>query len=999
MKQKLIFVGLIITFCSWFTPSLGDTIDITVSEGTNMAVALSPDYSTLAMTLQGALWTIPANGGVAKRITDGMGDDQEPVWSPDGEYIAFYSYRSGNYHIWVIKKDGTGLKQITDGYYDDREPDWAPDGRSIIFSSDRSGNYDIWQIELSDSKLKQLTSNKANDYNPAFSANGKQIAFVSERDQPGIYILDNDIERLAIPSKLRLAAPSWSTDDKKLAFTAYTSKSMLFAPTNTSYMCIADLATDSIKQISVGNEDLFPFRINWELDGTIIYSADGKIKKRVLGGDRISTIPFKATFTLNRTTYKKRQYDFDTHEEKSVLGIVGPMGSPDGKKVAFSALGHIYIQEINGKLSQITNGAYVDLYPDWSPDGKKLAYISDRLGKMEIWIQDIKTGDSRRLTNQVSEEVTMPSWSPDGKQIAFTTTYYMKRWGHIGKLKVADVATGNVNSVTTKNLFIPSKASWSSDGKTIALMDLVPSSSRFREGLNKFLLVSLNNGAFRHVSPDSTNPLGIRSQNGPVWSPDGRRIAYVKNGVLWVVSVTKTGSIVGEPKQLTSELADNLSWTRDSKNIVFIATDRLKKINIESRESTDIKINLKWKPKHPIADYIIHTGKLFNGVDSTYLENVDIYVSGNRIKEIRPHTEHPKGIKVIDASDKVVLPGLFEMHTHLSCSDGEKLGKIWLSYGITSVREPGADPYEANERKEAWSGGFRPGPRDFFTGGLNAGNRVYYGYANSVTDTNHLRMELERAKKLNYSLIKTYVRLPNSFQKKFAEGAHSLGIPITSHELFPAVMYNVDDLEHIAGTSRRGYSLILDANFRSYEDVVKLISLSGMNVTPTLSLRSGFSRMASQYDELLNDDRMRKFLSGEELKELTDETLREESSRTLRSDENFKALLQTVKNIFDLGGRITSGTDAPFATYGASLHTELWILVQAGLTPFHALQTATINAAQNVGVGKDLGSIEPGKLADIIIVDGDPLNRIQDAMKVKEVVKDGVIYHVNEWTK
>jgi len=998
MKQRIVFIGLIGICFLWLFSCVGDSTHITVSEGTNMAVALSPDHSTIAMTLQGALWVLPAKGGDAKRITDGMGDDQEPVWSPDGEYIAFHSYRSGNYHIWVINKDGSGLRQITDGYFDDREPDWSPDGKSIIFSSDRSGNYDIWQVNLESRKLSQLTSDEANDYNPAFSGSGNEIAFVSERSQPGIYILENGDERMVFSSKLRIAAPSWSNDDQKLAFSAYTSRSMLFAPDNTSYMYVADLSTDSIRQISAGDEDIFPFRVNWELDNTIVYTADGKIKRRVIGENAVNSIPFTATFTVNRTPYTQRNYDFDSQQERPVLGIVGPMVSPDGKKVAFSALGHIYIQEVNGELTQLTDGDYVDLYPDWSPDGKKIAYISDRGGKMQIWIQEVKTGECHLLTNQVSEEVTMPSWSPDGKQIAFSTTDYMKRWGR-GTLKVADVATGKVRDVISKTLFVPSKASWSSDGNILALMALVPSSTRFREGHNQFLLASIREGTFRYVSPDSTNPLSIRSQNGPVWSPDGTSMAYVKNGVLWVVSVDKAGSIIGEPKQLTEELADNLSWTGDSKNIVYIATDKLKTINVASGQSAEIAVALKWKPKHSIGDYVIHAGKLFNGVDSNYMDDVDIYVSGNRIKKISPHMNHEEKIKIIDASDKVIFPGLFEMHTHLSSSDGEKLGKIWLSYGITSVRETGADPYEANARSESWSGGFRPGPRDFFTGGLNAGNRVYYGFANSVTDTNHLKMELERAKKLNYSLIKAYVRLPNSFQKRFAEGAHDLGIPITSHELYPAVMYNVNDLEHIAGTSRRGYSLILDANFRSYEDVVQLIARSGMNVTPTVNLRSGFYRMAAQYDELLNDARMRKFLTHEHLEVLINRVLKQDSSRTSRSDANFNALLKTVKDISDLGGKITSGTDAPFAPYAASLHTELWLLVQAGLTPFQALQTATIRAAENVGVGKDLGSIEPGKVADLVIVDGDPLHRIQDAMKVEKVIKDGIIYNVGEWTK
>lgn len=995
MKRKSLYLILMVSATFLFCACKNGTIEVSVSEGTNMAVALSPDNSTLAVSLQGTIWVIPADGGQAASITDEMGDCHEPSWSPDGENIAFHSYRDGNYHIWTVKKDGSGLKQITTGLSDDREPDWSPDGSSIVFSSDRSGNYDIWEIDLATGKLSQLTVDAANDSNPAFSRDGKKIAFVSQREEAGIYIIENGAEKLAVPTSLRVTAPSWSMDGNTLAYAAFTGKSMLFDDRNTSYIYLANLEDGLITEISKGDEDIFPFRISWTDENELIYSADGKIKKRAIGRDNADIIPFEARFELNRPQYAKKKYDFDSGAERRALGIAGPVVSPDGKKVAFAALGDIYVQEINGELSRITNDPYVDLEPDWSPDGTTLAYTSDRGGKMEIWLHDMGSGQSRLLTDQVSDDVSMPKWSPDGKQIAFYTLDYKKKWG-AGILHIGEVSTGNTR-VINRGVAVPGKPAWSPDGKTIALMVLTPHSSRFREGFNQFLLLSTESDSRQLVSPDSTSPLGMRNQNGPAWSPDGKKMAYIKDGTLWVVPVDAKGTVTGKPERLTSELADNLSWTGDSRSLVYIATDKIRKIDVASRKTEEIGIDLKWNTEIPSDEYIIHAGRLFDGEVNSYQDNVDIHIQGHRIKDIKPHQDHKTGIRVIDASNQVVMPGLFEMHTHQSSNVGEKLGKVWLSYGITSVREPGADPYDALERKEAWESGVRPGPRLFFTGGLTDGSRVAYGLANSVTEPNHIRMELERAKKLDYSLMKTYVRMPDSIQKVLTEGAHKLGIPLSSHELYPAVKYNVDAIEHLAGTSRRGYSLLLDANFRSYEDVVQLIARSGINITPTACLRTGFFRMAARYDELLNDRRNRNFLTPDFLQTLKDQTAQYDSVRTPRSDENYKALLKTIKSVVDAGGRITAGTDAPFAPFGSSLHSELWVFVEAGLSPFQALQAATIRSAEAVGVQKDLGTVEAGKLADLIIVNGDPLKRIQDAMKVSTAIKNGRIFNVNEW--
>lgn len=974
-----------------------EKLEIEVDEGTNMSIAVSPDEKQIAFALQGILWMMPSEGGVATRLTDEFADAQEPSWSPDGKRVAFQSYRDGNYHIWSVSKNGSDLKQHTSGMWDDREPFFSPDGNSIVFSSDRSGNYDIWKLDISTGALSQLTSNPANESNPAYSHDGTKIAFISDRKEgAGVYVLENGAEQLFHGTKGRLTAPSFNKDDSAVFFTEFTGKSMLFDDKNSSVLFQKNMNGTSVLKITDDEEDVFPFRASGLNDQSVLYAADGKIKKREKNSASASVVPFTAVIAVNRPVYKRKKYDFDNIDDRKAKGVSGPVISPDGKYIAYAAVGNLYIQSLDGEVKQITNDAAVDLQPDWSPDGRELAFVTDRSGLLRTWIYNLDKGEFRPLTNQLpGVEHNHPCWSKDGKQIALYSTGYFKSWGP-GNLYIVDVASGGVKELA-KGLSVPGKPSWSPDGKTIALAAIHRFSSRFREGHNEFMLINTTDGSVRWSTPDSTQSLSVRNNNGPAWSPDGSRMAYVNQGLLYSVPVDAGGAVTGPPVRHSEEQSDNISWTGDGKNIVYLATDRIKKVPVAGGTAEEILPTLTWKPAHSEQKFIIHAGRLITGTDQEYLSDVDIYIEGNRIREIAPAGNREQGLAVIDASDKVVMPGLFEMHTHQSSGGGQALGKTWLSYGITSVREPGADPYEALERKEAWASGVRPGPRQFFTGSLMEGNRISYGLSSSVATVDQAQRELKRAAALDYDLMKTYVRLPDSIQKILTDGAHALGIPLSSHELYPAVAYNVDAIEHLAGTSRRGYSMLLNTSFRSYNDVVQLIAKSGINITPTACLRTGFMRVAKQYPELLDDPRLKAFVPEADIASVKQQVLRYDSTRTPQSDKNYRALLTTIKKIFDEGGRITAGTDAPFALFGAGLHSELWVLVDAGLTPLQAIQSATIRAAEAVGVQDHLGTVERGKIADLIIVEGDPLQSIRDVMKVKKVIKNGVVYDVTQW--
>lgn len=976
--MKLIFNLLgTLFFVLLFTESKAffvDSIRVTLTEGTNMAMALSPDKQHIAMDIQGTIWLMPASGGKAVALTDALGDCRQPTWSADGKQIAFQSYRDGNFHIWKVNIDGSGLSQLTFGVFHDREPHWSPRGNEIVFSSDRSGNYDLWKIDLTSGKLTQLTKDPGNDYFPAFDNEGSKITYVSERSSAaGLYVLEKEGEpKLLVHSKEKIFSPAWSPDGQKVLFNSLVQTG--------SQLEMVSVTGGDWQTLSGSSEDVFPFKVSWLSDNTYLYTADGQIKQGKLGSKEIKNIPFSAEVVLNRPRYATKIRDFDTKKPLPVQGIRSPIVSPDGKKIVFTALGDLWILTMGTpKPKQVTNDIYIDVDPVWSPDGHTIAYMSDRRGNMDLYIKDLVTGKDSCLLD-AADNLKFPSFSPDGKSIAFYQADPKALSRNV--LNVMELATGKVTTIYG-SIFEGSQPSWTPDGKNIVISSLDTYSTRFREGLSKFLVIPVDRSSAKFISPVPERSLATRSKNGPVISPDGSLAAYILDNILWVVPIDREVNIIGPPRRLTNELAEAPSWSGDSKSIVFLATDILKKVTVADGRVETVGMDFTWQIKQPVGSYVVHAGKVFDGKSEKYLENVDILVEANRIKKITPHRAHAYGtLKIVDASKKVLMPGMFEMHTHQNAQHGERGGRLWLAYGITSIREPGTDPYDALERKESWGSGRRIGPRTFFTGGHMEGSRVYYNRSTSNVGGAQLDLELNRAVKLGYDMIKTYVGLPDVLQKRVAEFAHSHGLPVSSHEIYPAAGTGVDGVEHIGATSRRGYSPKLTAMNNTYQDVQQLIIKSGMYITPTISLHGGFNAIVKSDTSFFNNWQFSNFYP-EKLK--TD--LRNASGRM--ADRNYGHIEKTLVNLVRSGAKVTPGTDSPITPSGQSYHAELQNWVNAGLSPFETLRAATLWCAQEVGAGKDLGSIEVGKIADMVLIDGDPLVNIKDVENVSSVIKNG----------
>jgi len=215
---------------------------------------------------------------------------------------------------------------------------------------------------------------------------------------------------------------------------------------------------------------------------------------------------------------------------------------------------------------------------------------------------------------------------------------------------------------------------------------------------------------------------------------------------------------------------------------------------------------------------------------------------------------------------------------------------------------------------------------------------------------------------------------------------------VTSHELYPAVGFGIDGIEHLTGTSRRGYTPKQSATAHAYKDVIDLITKSGVTITPTIVLNGAFRARLLGDRTLLFDRRLG-------LYPLPVVSMLTELVAT-RSDGSLDAALKpyeaNLKAIAAAGGKIIAGTDSPINPYGLALHVEIESYVHAGLTPFQALQTATVNAAQTLGLGDELGTIEIGKVADLAFIGGDPLLDIRNTRDVKRVMKGGRVYTVEE---
>lgn len=952
------------------------------------------------------LWSVPRTGGSAKPLTPVELEPTRPVFAPDGGLLAVCAYQGGGFHLWTLRPDGSDLTRRTDGPWDDRGPAWSPDGRRIAFASERGGDpvagspYRIWVLELASGQLTRLTGvpgqdgphqdGRWEDFDPTWSPDGERVLFVRAGVLPDA----------AGPDARTVA--SVRSDGSGPVTTVYTEEqpgAQLLAPALSEGGTLALLRTTAPPSgactLVVDGEpvpvpgDVHPVPPRWASGDTLLVTVDGQFRLvRPTAPDTHEDIPFRGEPAVDRPRYRVKRYDVDPGGSRPVRALHLPALSPDGRQVAFAALNSLWVADTSGGRAprRLVRSAVTryPLAPAWSPDGRALLYTDDRDGLHAVRRRDLDSGDEEVL---VRGGRAHPALSPDGRRLATLDMAY--------NLMVLDLDSGEERTVAAPLGAggAPGRPSWSPDGRYVALCDLARLNQRFREGYNVLRIVDVRDGSSRLHTVAPHQSLSDRYGSGPVWAPDGRHFAVVAESALWLLPIRPDGTPDGAARLLTDEPADHPSWSADGRRILYQSAGRLRLVDIDDGRPRTVRVPFDHRRPTP-ADTVVHAGRLWDGSggDRTVREDVDLIVRDGRVAAVEPHRPGRAARRRVDASEHTVLPGLWDAHTHpWQATYGGRQTALQLAYGITTAVSFGGFSYEQARLREAVAAGELAGPRLLTTGELLDGARPSYGMSRAHNTRAGLRRSLKRGAALDWDFVKTYVRAPGWVMSEAARFAHEqLGVRAGSHLLSPGMQLGQDLTTHLQATQRQEFGRSMTAGGRSEQDVTEIYTHGDFHLVATPFTAAP---LIGADPALARDARVTRLMPPWDVA-----TVREAAGKppTEAQLATVRGEVEIYRRILSQGGLVALGTDQPLVAVGLHLHLALRALHRFGLSPAETLRTATVLPARVFGAERDLGTLEVGRCADLVVVDGDPFTDFDSLVRTEWVLRGGMPYSRRE---
>ncbi|MEW2418184.1 amidohydrolase family protein [Streptomyces sp. NPDC046866] len=960
--------------------------------------------------VQGVLWSVPADGSAATALTPADLEPSRPVLSPDGGQVAVSAYRSGNFHIWLLGADGSGLRPLTEGPFDHRAPAWSRDGRTLAFCSERGGDpvagspYRIWTLSASGGVPRQLTGLSGQqgpgqggpweDYDPAWSADGRRVLFVR-----GTVTGDGLVARVLA---------SVAADGSGPVRTEYTApEGRLLAPAvspagRTAWLCAlpGPRRAETLTLWADGRHvpldgDLAAAPPRWLGDDRILLTLDGQF--RVVRPDRGAAGPepdrilaFRAELDLPRPRYRVKDHELEAGQRRPVRGIHLPSLSPDGRTVAFAALGALWTAPVAGgaprRLVGLPPTAYVQ-GPVWSPDGRGLVYTHDRDGLNAVYRKELSGGPEEALTPGGRVYGTP---SPDGTRLAALDL--------TGRLLVRDLATGSERSLAAPlgGGGLPGMPSWSPDGRHLVLCDRNRLNQRFREGYNLIRVVDAAGGAARLYALAPHVSLSDRYASGPVWSPDGRHLACVAESALWLLPVAPDGTPCGPARRITDEPADHPSWAGDARTLLYQSGARLRLLRLTADGSPDgpartVPVALDRRRPEPV-DTLVRAGRFWDGTGAPPRTEVDVLIRGGRIAAVEPRRAgggtRRRAARTVDVAEGTVLPGLWDAHVHPYCNTyGARQGVAALAYGVTTTVSLGGSAHEQARLRQDVLAGLLAAPRLLTCGEHLDGSRVAYTMSRAHRTREGVARSLARAAELDWDVLKTYVRAPGWLMAEAARFAHErLGVRVGSHLCAAGIATGQDLTTHLVATERAETGHGATAQGFTYEDTLELYTRGRFHLiaTPFTALP-----LLGEDPAAAEDERVRTLMPPWDVAAVRAAAAAPPTAGQLLALERE---VSVYRRILAGGGLVALGTDAPLVPVGLHLHLGLRALHRYGLSPAEALATATRIPARVFGVEDRLGTVEPGRIADLTVVDGDPFTDFAELIRVRAAVRGGVVH-------
>lgn len=1031
-----------------------NTITLDLSEGTWMSVDVSPDGQTLVFDLLNDIYQIPASGGIATAIHSGSATQRSPQFSPDGRSIVYLSDESGADNIWVSQLDGSDAKQITNETHAMLAgPAWNPNGQSIaavLTYSDifRVRNSEIHNYALDgsfDDVIVFPAKSGKDVQEPRFAPNGRDL-YYTERISGDHYVyMNTDMKNFAI-NRLSLdqdhsdsdgqdnakpqkehnferghgrriisgfggaTTPQISPDGKSIAFIRrLTAKTVLFIKnleTGEERPIFQDLGRD-LQGDYLPQEHYYP-AFDWFPDNrSIAIWAKGKLVKIDTETAHVTSIPFRVHSKHEIQPAIRVRQDI-APEQVDVRAIRQLAPAPEGGAFVFRALGKLWQIDMfaPGAPQRLTTSEAAESEPAWSPNGQTIAYVrwQDEIGS-QLVLRDYATGDETILVESRSV-IREPHFSHSSNHIAYRIMdpdTSMNSAGQETGLYIVDTESG-----ATHHLAPSAKvAGFSTDDSRIFHFD---EPKYYEHRASVLVSVGVNGDDWQEhaiaktedvrdltLSPDQ-KWLGFSYHNRP----------YVMPFVVSDVPIVVTAKDNPHARLLSDIGGYEMTWSADSARIFWAMGRDIYSTapDAEGQPDIDFTALIKVPTDKPTGTIAFVGGKIIP-ITGDIIEDGTVIVKENRITEVgqRAIVKIPEDAYRIDIRGKVLMPGLFDAHGHIDCCFGagtmpqqQPTRYAALAYGVTTNFDPYSNDLMSYESGEMTQSGSIIGPRWLKSGQVIHGLKgrtdgVYHPLA-SLDDA---RSVLKRRTALGPSILKSYKLSTRAQRQRLVQAAREQG-------------YMVD--AEGAGQFYTNIGMLLDGhtNFEHnlpvatyYDDLQQLIAATDVSMTPTLIVVFGElfgENFIYQNEQPWKEEKVRSFIPDvnnayNPIAGLGGAPLHARGSHTIHvADEiydiGFRSVGRSVKRLNEAGVTINVGSHGQAS--GLAMHWEMQLFSEGGMAPMDILRAATLNGAKTYGLDHELGSIEPGKLADIIVLDKDPTTDIRNSNSVIYTMVNGRLY-------